>query len=103
MGESAPALLTQPGAWHGGVSSMQDGRMTAIGYTRVSTHEQADRGAGLVAQRTAIEAECARRGWILERHIEDAGYSAASLKRPGITEAIALLDRGVVGAIIVAK
>jgi DNA invertase Pin-like site-specific DNA recombinase len=34
-----------------------------FGYCRVSTEEQAARGNGLDAQRAAIDAEAARRGW----------------------------------------
>ena len=48
-------------------------RLRAIGYVRVSTDEQAGSGAGLVAQRDAIEAEAARRGWELLDIVEDAG------------------------------
>jgi len=36
---------------------------TVVAYTRVSTDEQATSGAGLDAQRIAIEAEAQRRGW----------------------------------------
>jgi DNA invertase Pin-like site-specific DNA recombinase len=82
---------------------MQHNRMTVVGYARVSTTEQADSGAGLAAQRAAIEAECDRRGWILDQLLEDAGYSAKSLKRPGIGEALELLDAGEADAIVVAK
>jgi len=63
----------------------------------VSTSEQASRGAGLEAQRRAILAECKRRGWHLVETIEDAGYSARDLRRPGIQEALPALGarRGV--------
>lgn len=74
----------------------------AIGYLRVSTNEQADSGAGLAAQRTTIQAEANRRGWDL-RWIEDAGYSAKDLNRPGIQEALRLLDSGQVDILCVAK
>ena len=37
----------------------------AVAYLRVSTAEQALSGLGLDAQRSAIEAECARQGWDL--------------------------------------
>jgi len=69
----------------------------------VSTSEQASRGAGLEAQRRAILAECERRGWHLVETIEDAGYSARDLKRPGIQEALRALARGEASALVVAK
>lgn len=37
----------------------------AIGYVRVSTGGQVESGAGLDAQREALTAEAARRGWEL--------------------------------------
>lgn len=74
----------------------------AIGYLRVSTAEQADSGAGLSAQRAAITAEAARRGWELT-FIEDAGYTAKDLNRPGIQQALALLDAGKADILCVSK
>lgn len=76
--------------------------MRALGYIRVSTSEQSESGAGLAAQREAIRAEAERRGWELEV-IEDAGFSAASLKRPGIQSALERLRHGAAGALLVAK
>jgi DNA invertase Pin-like site-specific DNA recombinase len=69
----------------------------------VSTEEQGRNGAGLAAQRRAIEQECARRGWELARTIEDAGHSGKSLKRPGIQEAIDLLANSEAEALVAAK
>src|SRR5580765_539570 len=77
--------------------------MRVLGYVRVSTSEQASRGAGLEAQRRAILAECERRGWQLVETIEDAGYSARDLKRPGIQEALRALEAGKASALVVAK
>ena len=77
--------------------------MRVIGYVRVSTDEQKNSGAGLAAQRTAIEAECVRRGWQLVSVEEDAGYSAKDLKRPGVQIALETLRRGDAGALVVAK
>ena len=52
------------------------GGTRVIGYVRVSTAEQALSGAGLQAQRDAIERESKARGWVLVDVIKDAGYSA---------------------------
>ncbi|HEX7308740.1 recombinase family protein [Lentzea sp.] len=73
-----------------------------LAYLRVSTSEQADSGAGLDAQRAAITAEAERQGWAVE-FVEDAGYSAKSLDRPALTEALERLDRGEAGALVAAK
>ena len=77
--------------------------MQVLGYVRVSTSEQADSGAGLEAQRQAIVAECERRGWQLVEVVEDAGYSAKSLKRPGIRSVLARLKAGEAEALVTAK
>lgn len=77
--------------------------MQVLGYVRVSTSEQADSGAGLEVQRQAILAECERRGWQLVEMVEDAGYSAKSLKRPGIQSALARLKDGEAEALVTAK
>jgi DNA invertase Pin-like site-specific DNA recombinase len=69
----------------------------------VSTSELASSGAGLQAQRQAIIAECERRGWHLVETIEDAGYSARDLRRPGIQEALRALEAGKASALVVAK
>jgi DNA invertase Pin-like site-specific DNA recombinase len=74
-----------------------------LAYLRVSTDEQRDSGAGLAAQRAAILAECERRGWHLLDVIEDAGYSAKDLKRPGVRIALDVLADGGADALVVAK
>lgn len=60
-------------------------------------------GAGLDAQRSAIAAECERRGWTLVGVIDDAGLSGRDLKRPGIQAALEVLARGEADALVVAK
>src|ERR1700728_2929815 len=75
----------------------------AIIYTRVSTEEQADSGAGLDAQRAACVADCERKGWTIVETVEDAGVSAKSLKRPGITRALEMLAAGEAGVLVVSK
>lgn len=77
-------------------------RPFVLGYTRVSTAEQAGSGLGLAAQRAAIEAEASRRGWDVE-WIEDAGYSARSLNRPGMALALERLQAGEASILCVAK
>jgi DNA invertase Pin-like site-specific DNA recombinase len=74
-----------------------------LGYVRVATEELGDSGAGLEAQRRAIAAECKRRGWRLRDVIEDAGYSAKDLRRPGIQAALEVLESGDARALVAAK
>ncbi len=74
-----------------------------IAYLRVSTEEQAQSGAGLAAQRAAILAEAERRGWTLVEVIQDAGWSARDLRRPGIQAALEALRRHKADTLVVAK
>lgn len=75
-----------------------------VAYTRVSTEEQAASGAGLDAQQTAIEAEVARRGWALLETYRDAGISGKSVaNRPALASALALVESGEAGTLVVAK
>ena len=75
-----------------------------VGYVRVSTAEQADSGAGMAAQRTAIEDATRRRGWVLVAILEDAGVSGKSTKkRPALEAATALIEAGGADALVVAK
>lgn len=78
--------------------------LTVLGYCRVSTAEQADSGAGLEAQRSAIRAEAERRGWELLAVHEDAGISGkATDNRPALTTALDALGRREADALVVAK
>src|ERR1700692_362993 len=77
--------------------------MQVVGYVRVSTDEQSGSGAGLGAPRQAIIAECHRRGGTLIEVIEDAGWSAKDLKRPGVQEALRVLKEGDAKALVAAK
>jgi len=74
----------------------------AIAYLRVSTQEQARSGLGLAAQRIAIETEARRRGWSVTVYVDD-GWSAGSLSRPALQEALRALKRGEAEALVVAK
>ena len=77
--------------------------MRVLAYVRVSSEEQADSGAGLEAQRAAIQRECERRGWQIIEVIEDAGFSAKDLKRPGVRAALDQLARKQADGLVVAK
>ena len=77
--------------------------MRVIGYTRVSTAEQARDGWTLAQQHRAIEAECERRGWDLVEVIEDAGYTGTDDERPGLRRALAMLQRRQASAVVVAR
>lgn len=82
---------------------MRDGQaVRAIGYLRVSTDEQAASGAGLDAQRRAVEAEAARRGWMINL-VVDGGYSAATLQRPGLAKVLEELDGRRASVLVVSK
>src|SRR5260370_2054368 len=50
---------------------------TALGYVRVSTDEQAERGLGLEAQRQRIRAYCEMKGLHLTTIFEDPGLSGS--------------------------
>lgn len=76
--------------------------LRVLGYVRVSTEEQGRSGAGLAAQRAALRQACEQRGYELEL-VEDSGYSAKSLDRPGIIAALEELDAGRAGTLMVAK
>ncbi len=74
-----------------------------LAYIRVSSEEQKASGLGLEAQRAAILGECERRGWHVIEVVEDSGYSAKDLKRPGVQAALDVLGRGGADALVVAK
>ena len=77
--------------------------MRVVGYTRVSTAEQAKDGWTLASQRKAIEAEAERRGWELVAVIEDAGYTGTNENRPGLRQVLAMLKKRQARAVIVAR
>jgi site-specific DNA recombinase len=75
----------------------------AVAYVRVSTEEQAREGVSLAAQEAKIRAYCALYDTELVCVIVDAGVSAKTLDRPGLGDALAMLDSGEVEAIVIAK
>lgn len=77
--------------------------MIAIGYARVSTDRQADKGVSLDAQKARIEAMAVLQERTLLEVIVDGGESAKNLNRPGLQRLLALVQSGKVQAVIVAK
>ena len=64
---------------------------------------QLERRASLEAQRRALAATCKRRGWQLLELGEEAGFSAEELERPGIQEALRVLESGDAMALVARK
>src|SRR4029077_1912106 len=77
---------------------------SAVAYLRVSTDEQAESGAGLTAQRNAIEAVAAVCGWTITAWHEDGGVSGgkAPHQRPGLAGALDAVQSGPAERLIVA-
>ena len=77
--------------------------MEAIGYVRVSTDKQAERGVSLEAQAEKIRAMAVVHNAELLDIIVDGGESAKTLQRPGMERLLALVDAGKVQTVVVAK
>src|SRR5712692_4034698 len=77
--------------------------MKTIGYVRVSTDKQAERGVSLEAQAEKIRAMAVVHNAELIDIIVDGGESAKSLNRPGMARLLTLVDAGEVQAVIIAK
>ena len=77
--------------------------MKALGYVRVSTDKQAERGISLEAQAEKIRAMAVVHNAELAEIIVDGGESAKSLNRPGMARLLAMVDAGEVQTVIIAK
>jgi len=60
----------------------------AIGYIRVSTDMQADKGTSLENQVQRIKEYAKKKGLTLEHIYEDAGFSGKNTNRPAFKEMI---------------
>ena len=69
----------------------------------MSSDKKSGSRAGLEAQRRAIAAACKRRGWRLLEAVEEAGRSAKERKRPGLAEALRVLESADAQARVAAK
>jgi site-specific DNA recombinase len=77
--------------------------MKAIGYARVSTDKQAEKGISLDAQTAKIQAMAVVHGTQVDEIIVEPGESAKTLNRPGMKRLLTLVDSGEVQAVIIAK
>ncbi|WP_031494886.1 recombinase family protein [Bryobacter aggregatus] len=77
--------------------------MKVIGYIRVSTDKQADKGVSLEAQEAKIRAMAAVQDLEVSEIIVDGGESAKSLSRPGMDRLLSIVDRGEVDCVIICK
>lgn len=77
--------------------------MRAIGYTRVSTDEQAREGISLENQRAKIETYCELNELELIDVLEDAGKSGKDLNREGIQSLVDRIRGRSVDAVVVYK
>lgn len=68
--------------------------MKLIGYLRVSTDEQAERGYGLDVQEQQVRSWCRRNGHRLVRIERDEGTTGAIAERDGLDDALAALTSG---------
>lgn len=75
----------------------------AVGYTRVSTDEQAASGYGLVAQEERIRAYAKAMSIDLAEVVADDGYSGAALDRPGLVALLERIQAGEVATVVIAK
>lgn len=62
-------------------------------YVRVSTKRQADSGMSIGDQKSRLTAHCREKGWSIAEIYEDPGYSAKTMRRPGLTRLLADAER----------
>ncbi|MFA6448814.1 MAG: recombinase family protein [bacterium] len=75
----------------------------AVGYARVSSQQQAEKGVSLKAQEAKIRAMAVVQNVDITEIIVDAGESAGSLNRPGMKKILSLVERKEVEKVIIFK
>lgn len=80
-------------------------RLRLVGYARVSTEDQADRGVSLPAQRERLAAFASAHGFELDRVEVDAGVSGKlpPRRRPALARALDAVRGGEVDGLVVLK
>jgi site-specific DNA recombinase len=68
-----------------------------------STDKQVDEGHSLVVQQAKLEAYCLVKDWALAEVVQDEGYSAKSLDRPGLQGLLGMVEAGQVQVVVVTK
>jgi hypothetical protein len=74
-----------------------------IGYIRVSTQEQADRGVSLAAQTAKLEAYASLYDLEIVEIVVDGGHSGKTLDRPGMTQVCDMLRRRKADGVLILK
>ena len=82
---------------------MSAAKLKVIAYPRVSSDEQAEEGVSLQAQVAKMRAYAELYGIEIVDVVEDAGFSAKTLDRPGLQSILARLKRKEIDGILVAK
>lgn len=77
--------------------------MKAVGYTRVSTEEQAVSGLSLSNQREKVEGYGRLHDLVIQDIISDAGQSGATMDRPGLQAILGMVRRREIGAVVILK
>ena len=75
--------------------------MKVIGYVRVSTDMQAEKGKSIDNQIDRIKNYCKEKNFILEEIFLDEGYSGKNMNRPALQEAFDRLKEGCVNGLVV--
>jgi len=74
-----------------------------IGYIRVSTQEQADKGVSLAAQTAKLEAYASLYDLEIVEIVVDGGHSGKTLDRPGMTQVCDMLRRRKADGVLILK
>ena len=77
--------------------------MKVVAYARVSLEKMAEDGVSLAMQAEKVRAYAALYGLEIVELVEDAGASAKTLNRPGLTHALSLLSSGKAEGLLVWK
>ncbi|MEM1506341.1 recombinase family protein [Domibacillus sp. 8LH] len=72
-----------------------------LGYVRVSTETQAEKGYGKDVQENAIKEYCKQNGLELVEVFRDLGVSGTLIERDGLTEVLAAVSEGEVKTVVV--